>query len=165
MFKGIINSAQNIVDRQKDEGITTKSFAFNKRLRELYLSGNPIGDSGATALAAALKTSSRIKQYHNDNDDDEEEEEQPSTTTTPFSPVIETLDISSCTVGDIGAEALAIAIVCNIGCIQNLNLSNNVITDTGAIALAKALINCRQKQNTLFSIDCLDLSNNMDIWR
>jgi len=85
----------------------------------LYLSGNEaIGDSGAAAIAAALKTSPRISLSQ---------------------PVIHTLDLSSCGIGDTGVEALATAIEANPGCVLVLDLSNNRITDEGAVMLARAL--------------------------
>jgi hypothetical protein len=137
-----------------------------QKLEQLYMSGNPIGDSGTTALAAAFKIA-------------------PSTTSnsTTQKAVLDTLDISSCHVGDVGVEALALAIISNPGCITNLQLSNNVITDRGAIALAnaiqighdkliksQAMIRDNQNEEAVgtehhrcYVIDCLDLSNNVDI--
>lgn len=144
----------------KDASLTdNKVLLFNPRqsLKELYLSGNPIGDSGTTALAAAFKISPSIGQQ----------------------PVIDTLDISSCEVGDVGVEALSIAIIHNPGCVKRLYLSNNKITNAGAIALAKASrvsqqklmserinMNCSSSsidRSRCYAIDTLDLSNNEEI--
>ncbi len=146
------------------------------------MSGNPIGESGTTALAAALKISHRIQLPANQNTNN------PNSNDTKSSfyyvlPVLHTLDISSCDVGDIGAEALAMAIANNPGCVKCLNLSNNKISNKGAIALAKAVKvsymntknqNHKQKQQEKEEnknecnyddaiMDCLDLSNNSDI--
>ncbi len=137
----------------KAETKATQLFGYNRRLKELYLSGNPIGESGTTALAAALKVAPRI------NDDDDDNDNKPEA-------VIETLDISSCDVGDIGAEALALAIAGNPGCISKcLCLSNNRISDNGAVALARALkASCKKMNNRRRpAIDTLNLSNNVDI--
>lgn len=41
-------------------------------------------------------------------------------------PVMEELDISSCSVGDVGVEAIALAISSNPGCLLRLDLSNNI---------------------------------------
>ena len=158
-----------------------------RRLRELYLSGNPIGESGTTALAAALKTAPRIQTTTSTMTTGTATATKTKTTT----PVIETLDISSCGVGDIGAEAMALAIAGNPKCVNDLNLSNNCISDRGAIALATALKISFQKLKIsldtgrdggsgsdansdsdsdannggrhCYAIDTLDLSNNVDI--
>jgi len=53
--------------------------------------------------------------------------------------VLNTLDLSLCQIGDTGAQALALAIAYNPGCIRSLDLSNNCLSDDGAIALAYAL--------------------------
>jgi hypothetical protein len=103
-----------------------------------------------------LKIASRIE-------DEDTDQENTSTHHHPYLPVIDTLDISSCGVGDIGANALALAMTGNPGCVKCLNLSNNCISDRGAIALAKALKRSCQKLNGCCSIDTLDLSNNIDI--
>jgi hypothetical protein len=114
---------------------------------QLYLSGNEaIGDSGVAALAAALKTASRL---------------------TNSQPVIHTLDLSSCGVGDAGAEALANAIEGNPGCIRVLDLSNNKITDEGAASLGRALQQTKTSYTSSdmqsISMDSLNLSNNKHI--
>ena len=108
----------------------------------MYLGeNNGIGDSGTAALAAALKLGRNKK-------------------TSDL--VLNTLDLSSCGVGDAGAEALAMAIESNPGCVSNLDLSNNLITDDGAIALANGLIaGCKDSKKP--SIHSLDLSNNAEI--
>jgi len=122
----------------------------SQSLRELYLSGNDaIGDGGLAALAAALKTIAK--------EDNRGERKQGKAS------ILDHLDVSSCGIGDVGVEAIAIGIDSKPGgCIKRLNLSNNQITDEGAIALSKALINGRQKIND-YCLDTLDLSNNHGI--
>lgn len=113
---------------------------LTSRPLQLYLSGNEaVGDSGAAALAAALKTSPRISLSQ---------------------PVIHTLDLSSCAIGDTGAEALATAIEGNPGCVHVLDLSNNKITDEGAVALGRAL---QRAEDHPIGLDHINLSNNKQI--
>jgi hypothetical protein len=91
----------------------------------LHLCGNEaIGDAGTAALAAAIRSSKGI--------------------------VMNELDLSSCEVGDAGAEALALA----LERVKALDLSNNKITDDGAAAIGRALTEVTSS---------LDLSNNHEI--
>mmetsp|Transcript_15041 Transcript_15041/g.17169 ORF Transcript_15041/g.17169 Transcript_15041/m.17169 type:complete len:701 (+) Transcript_15041:104-2206(+) len=136
--KGLINCENHILEKERNNPSSFKRLQ-QRRLEELYMSGNPISDEGATALAAALKVTSRTQNL----------------------PVIHTLDISSCHVGDVGAEALAYAIAGNPGCVKSLDLSNNRITDRGAKALGKALILSYKKLKD--PMESLFLSNNDDI--
>ena len=86
----------------------------------LRIGGNTaIADAGCVAIAAAL----RMAIVNNDSNH-----------------VLEELDLSSCDVGDAGAEALALAISSNPGCLCRLNLSNNKISNAGVKALGRALI-------------------------
>ncbi|KAL7542252.1 hypothetical protein ACHAXR_012797 [Thalassiosira sp. AJA248-18] len=82
---------------------------------------NAIGDAGTVALAASLRMA-----MGNDSDS--------------HHVVLEELDLSHCNVGDAGAEALALALGFNPGCLCRLNLSNNKITDAGAKSLGRALV-------------------------
>ena len=128
------------------EGIQASNEVRNSTKRQcggeislsLHLSGNNFGCPGAAALAAALKVSERV---HNDDRRD--------------CTILNTLDLSSCNIGDAGAEAIAFALETNPGCIRHLNLSCNEITQRGAIALGRALM---QKKS---SLDTLDLSANV----
>ena len=70
--------------------------------------------------------------------------------------VFNTLDLSGCSIGDAGIEALAIALKKHPLCVRHIDLSNNHITDEGAMALARALLENGQ-------VETLDLSNNKDI--
>jgi hypothetical protein len=54
--------------------------------------------------------------------------------------VLQELDLSSCNIGDSGAEALALALAFNPHCLSKLDLSNNAISDTGAVAIGRALV-------------------------
>jgi Leucine Rich repeat len=103
----------------------------------LHLSGNgAVGDAGAAALAAALRTLVRRHTYHSS-----------SSSSAPSGPVVlETLDLSNCGIGDVGAEALAVALESHrstgygpVLLIRRLNLSHNRISSIGAAALGRAL--------------------------
>lgn len=108
-----------------------------------------IGDGGAAALAAAIRTIALASDEKTD----------------PNRAVLECLDLSACGIGDTGAEALAHAIESSPNClIRHLDLSNNCITDQGATALGRALLNpehagTRQGPGLL----SLNLSNNKNI--
>ena len=78
-------------------------------------------------------------------------------------PVLNTLDLSSCGVADMGVRTLAIAIEGSPGCVSNLILCNNIITDEGAIDLANGIIAGYKKSNNKCRIQSLDLSNNAGI--
>ena len=82
----------------------------NTSLTRLDLSGNNIGDPGATLLAQVLQTNLTL----------------------------ENVGLSRILMGDAGASALAKALTVNTS-LTRLDLSNNIIGDPGAISLAKAL--------------------------
>jgi len=104
--KGLLNSANN----------ANKESPQRRSLRSLYLGSNAaVGDAGAAALAAALRTSPQSSE-----------------------PLLEVLDLSACGISDAGCEALALAIRDNPGCVRKLDLSNNRITDDGCVSLALA---------------------------
>lgn len=122
--KGLLNSAN---EAKKDS-------TQRRSLRSLYLGSNgAVGDAGAAALAAALRTSPQSSQ-----------------------PLLEVLDLSACGISDAGCEALAMAIRDNPGCVRKLDLSNNRITDDGAVSLALAASAGTALAN-------IDLSNNKEI--
>jgi Ran GTPase-activating protein (RanGAP) involved in mRNA processing and transport len=129
--KGMVNRFESRHHRPSDKPLS------------LHLCGNEaISDSGAATLAAAIR--SAISSSKDDK------------------PVVfDTLDLSSCGVGDAGVEALALALESYPGCIRRLDLSNNKISDDGAVAIAAAL-------STLLSsgsgvLESLNLSNNGDL--
>ena len=130
--KGILEFAKLYLPGQTD------GEEWRRRLSSLHLTGNDlIGDAGAAALAAALRTASRDGNR----------------------PILDTLDLSSCGISDAGCEALAMAIRDNPGCIRTLDLSNNKISDDGAIALGKALAFTKSTH----VMTKLDLSNNKEV--
>lgn len=97
----------------------------------LHLCGNEaIGDAGTAALAAAIRSCSKNGVILNE------------------------LDLSSCNVGDAGAEALALA----LKGVQSLDLSNNQIADDGAASIGRALVDSDDNCCSEF-----DLSNNHGI--
>lgn len=103
----------------------------------LRIGGNTaIGDAGTVALAAALRMAMGSE--------------------SGSKVVLEELDLSSCSVGDAGAEALALAISSNPDCLRRLNLSNNKITNAGARAIGMALMDARLRSGVAFEEIILD---------
>ena len=89
--------------------------------------------------------------------------------TTPRT-ILERLDLSGCGIGDVGAEALAIALTNHPLCVKHLDLSNNRISDQGARALARALgmRDSGKRGDGVASssaglVETLDLSHNKDL--
>ncbi len=115
---------------------------LGRRPTALRIGGNnAIGDAGTVALAAALRMATGSESGSH--------------------VVLEEIDLSSCNVGDAGAEALALAIASNPDCLRQLDLSNNKITDAGAIALGRALVDARHGSGAVFEKIILD--NNVGI--
>ncbi len=90
-----------------------------------------IGDAGAVAIAAAFRMAASDENNGGDGT------------------IMEELDLSSCNIGDVGAEAIALALACNLSSLKRLDLSSNKITDVGAIALGRALIESRERTSSL----------------
>lgn len=95
-------------------GITAvaEMLSTNRRLRELWLTSNAIGDTGAAELATALLKNNNLRK----------------------------LSVQDMSIGDVGGAALADALHENTA-LQHLKLVANSIGDHGAIALAKGLKN------------------------
>lgn len=148
--RGILNSFENESNNDNREGY---------RPSILRVGGNQaIGDAGAVALAASFRLAVPSS-YHQSGLDDNEHSTQH---------VMEELDISSCGVGDAGAEAFALAIAFNPGCLTRLDLSNNKITDVGAIALGRALVEANRLKvsrgdKSSVALEELVLDNNVGI--
>ena len=94
-----------------DEGAESlaRALAVNRSIQELDIRSNEIGDNGIAHIATALQT---------------------NTTT------MTTLNISNCSISDVGAESLASFV--NIS-LQYLNICNNEIGDNGIANIATAL--------------------------
>lgn len=72
----------------------------------------------------------------------------------------ESLGLSSCSVGDTGCSAIALAIASNPSCLtRRLDLSNNHITDEGAKLLGKSILDAKLLLPD-FALDELILDNN-----
>jgi hypothetical protein len=113
------------------------SLRLEQRPSVLRIGGNSaIGDAGTVALAAALRMAMGSE--------------------SGSKVVLEELDLSSCNVGDAGAEALAIAIALNPDCLRRLNLSNNKITNAGARAIGMALVDACLRSGVAFEEIILD---------
>lgn len=130
--------------RAEEEDAQTPSTTSSDRAKDvsplaLSLSGNPdIGDAGAAAIAAALRTIATSGG------------EDSSGTVH----VLERLDLSACGIGNVGAEALALAIEDGCGA-RILDLSNNQLQDEGIVALGRAIALADGD-----TVRVLDLSNN-----
>lgn len=110
---------------------------MEQRPAVLRIGGNTaIGDAGTVALAAALRMAKGSE--------------------SGSKVVLEELDLSSCSVDDAGAEALALAISSNPNCLRRLNLSNNKITNAGARAIGMALMDARLRSGVAFEEIILD---------
>lgn len=107
--------AKGLVDRyESGEGQTAP-------LQVLSLCRNPLGDPGAAALAAAVRTISSSNQTS-------------SVTTTARPPILlEHLDCSACNIQDAGAEALALA----TNSIRHLNVAHNALGTEAVRALGR----------------------------
>jgi len=141
--KGLLNRSKQI-SAAAAAASTRKNMPFiGKQLSILHLSGNEhIGDAGAAAMAAALRTAILHPRstYDDNNPYGGDDGSTIKKTTTLLFPVLEHLNLSACNVGDAGVEALALAIRDNKGCLLGLDLSGNKIGDDGVMALAEALI-------------------------
>ena len=111
-----------------DEGVESlaRALAVNRSLQELDISRNQIGDNGIAHIATALQT---------------------NTTT------MTTLNISNCSISDVGAESLARALAVNRS-IQELDIRSNEIGDNGIAHIATAL----QKNTTMRTLDISNCS-------
>lgn len=140
--KGIIKRCDNISNSFKEK--ERKNKYDSSKVLSLHLSGNPsIGDAGAAALAAALRI------VNQDN---------------PLShPILDTLDLSSCDISDIGAEALSLALEGAPGCIRRLILCNNRISDKGASFIGNALNSAVESSELFSELEYLNLDNNKDL--
>eukprot|EP00984_Skeletonema_dohrnii_P022128 scaffold11242_cov80-Skeletonema_dohrnii-CCMP3373.AAC.1 len=138
--RGICNAFER--NQIQSSGNPDVGCLYEGRPSILRIGGNPaIGDAGAVALAAAFRMSAS-----DDNNGGD-------------SVIMEELDLSSCNIGDVGAEAIALALACNPSSLKRLDLSNNKITDVGAIALGRALIESRERTSG-FALDQIILDNN-----
>jgi hypothetical protein len=138
--RGILNAYErNRI--QSDESVCL----YRSRPSVLRIGGNPaIGDAGAVALAAAFRMATPDDNAGGDG------------------MIIEELDLSSCNIGDVGAEAIALALACNPSSLKRLDLSNNKITDVGAIALGRSLDESRGRTSG-FVLEQIVLDNNAGI--
>ena len=158
---------KGILKRCSEES-NTKTNTNTQKPISLYLGGNPnIGDVGAASIAAALRIAHREQQHHHHQQQQQQQQQQQYSDDNndnmnhiPTSPLLETLDLSSCGITDVGAEALALALEGSPGCIQHLILSNNRISDPGAKALGNALQHGGSSNAGLHS---LNLDSNKDI--
>lgn len=159
---------------------TTPIWSSRHNILSLYLSGNKnIGNAGMVALAAAIRSisiflydhvnssNSKVKKSQEINDENDQQQEQQDLLTTiddMVSPILDTLDLSSCHISDIGIQAMAMAFeeffLSSDQCpIRELYLTNNHITDQGVMSFGKVLSQQQQKSSSFL----LDLSGNVDI--
>jgi Leucine Rich repeat len=118
--KGIIQRFALVPNEEEDKGSTLNQENEPPHPISLRLARNlGIGDPGVAALAAAIRTVVRKS---------------------PCTVVLDTLDLSSCNVGDTGAEALAMAFDTTAGrnAIRRLVIGQNRIGNLGLSALCRA---------------------------
>ena len=96
-----------------------QALCVNTSVKTLTLSGNPLDDEGAKALAEMLGGNGA---------------ESSGTVNT----TLEHVDLSSCDIGPVGAQHLAQALCVNTS-VKTLGLSHNLLRDEGAKALAEML--------------------------
>jgi hypothetical protein len=193
--KGIVNRfqrPQNIAEKEKAANEPTSNEAKNgpdsadatpmpvTLPLSLYLVRNEdIDDVGVAALAAAIRTVAspprrRIKRKElkspekNQSNEDKVKntcDDASSLVLPPCPTILERLDMSGCSIGDAGAEALANALEGNPLCVKHLDLSNNHISDSGAVALARALLasSGSGRSQRRGKVETLDLSHNKDL--
>ena len=127
--------AKGLMARWERTGATSTT---TPRPLSLHLTGNPIGDAGVAALAAAIRTICNSRRSHNE---------------TRSSLIFDTLDLSACGIGDAGIEALVLALENEVDAgnaaataaayadvdfpIRRLILSNNRISNQGALLLGR----------------------------
>ncbi|KAG7349264.1 leucine rich repeat LRR-containing protein [Nitzschia inconspicua] len=159
--------AKGIVERSLTENVETGQLAKPTSLCLNLACNEAIGDGGVAALAAAVRTVSSHKRRRKRKDqgevDDSSQSHEDDTIGEDDDPtVLETLDLSACSISDAGAEALAVALKRHPLCVKHLDLSNNFITDEGAASLARALLE-KNSDNIPGKLTTLNLSNNKGI--
>lgn len=142
---------------KNDEATKSLASYSNDKLLTLHLSGNDaLGDAGAATLAAAIRTVA-IKQIKARKRGEIADEDVVA---------LEKLNLSACSIGDAGLEALSLAFETHPRCVLALDLSNNRISDIGVAALGRALLSSAVKpeaSTAIVGFDELDLSNNADL--
>jgi Leucine Rich repeat len=119
-----------------------------------------LGDGGVAALAAAIRTvASQRRSKDNDHGDGND---RTTLETLEDLTVLDTLDLSACSITDAGVEALAVALEKHPLCVRYLDLSNNDISDEGAASLARALL-VKNGDRRCGKVLTLNLSNNKRI--
>lgn len=107
-------------------------------LRELHLEGNAIGAAGATAIATALRSNTRLQTLALALNPIGAEGARRLAAALRHNTALTVLDLSDCGVGDAGAEALGAALRGNT-VLRELRLQGNGIGQRGAAAIAGAL--------------------------
>lgn len=130
----------NAFERQSNGA--NENVIIGHRPSVLRIGGNDaIGDAGTVALAAALRMAVGSGSFSRC--------------------IFDELDLSSCNVGDAGADALALALSSNPGSLRRLDLSNNKITNAGSKSLGRALVDSFRTSGVV--LEQLSLDNNSGI--
>jgi hypothetical protein len=138
------------------KGVTKLDYSSNKKLTpaqlkqlisylthdhfitELNLWNNQLGDAGAQALAAALKTNTALTTLDLSYNDLGDAGAQALAAALKTNPSLATLQLGSNQLGEAGAQALAAALKTNTA-LTTLYLGGNQLGDAGAQALAEVL--------------------------
>ena len=123
-----------------DSGATAIAAALkgNTELATLYLQSNNIGDSGATALAEALKVNAALTGLSLSTNDIGADGATAIAGALKANAALTALGLYDNKIGDSGATAIAEALKGNAA-LTYLDLSSNTIGDGGATAIAEAL--------------------------
>jgi len=169
--KGMIKFHSYLRSASNPKQSETSDESYNG-ISNLSLCNNPaISDSGCAAIAAALLQccrSSAASIGHKGNI-----HQIDGTVPSIFSrrTILNSLALSACNIGDIGAEAIATSIAQSSshigkisshfsGILQKLDISNNAITNEGACAIAQSLLS---SESPGCQISHLDISNNRGV--
>ncbi|KAK9809979.1 hypothetical protein WJX72_002913 [[Myrmecia] bisecta] len=125
--------------------------AKSSNLKELWLSGNPLGAEGAAALATGLSCNQRLQILHMAMTQIGNPGIASLASVLADATGLNHLDVSECGIGPDGAKALGAELPASK--LQTLILAGNALADHGADFLGRALAQCR-------GLAVLDVSSN-----
>ncbi|RUS28106.1 hypothetical protein BC938DRAFT_482311, partial [Jimgerdemannia flammicorona] len=130
--EALIKSATTIENLKTDE-----KYACSQ-IQELHLRSDLIDEKGASALAEALKTNTKLQKLDIYGNRIGEKGMNTLAEALKMNTTLQKLNLELNSIDDLGASAIAEALKMNTR-LQNLNLENNRIEDKGASVLSEAL--------------------------